>query len=198
MNIIIAIILFIPILLYIFYNIFILKDKNYLKYTFIGIFTIYIFGLLKYAIFPIYINSMIALEIHKTQSAVDNIMSNTNLIPFFNSFDLKDFFLNIIMTFPVGFLVPCINKKNTSQMIIWGLIIGVGIETIQLLLGFIQGFTFRNININDSIANLLGVLFGYVVLKIFIKIYIQVFENAKNRVLVYLMNYFKYNGSVFK
>ncbi|WP_175438385.1 VanZ family protein [Fusibacter sp. 3D3] len=189
MNIPIAIILSMPIIGYIFYNVFILKDKEYFKYIFMGIFMMYILGLLKYSIMPIYINSTIAQEIHKTQSTSGNIINNMNLIPFFKGFSFKDFFLNVIMTFPMGFLLPCINKKNISQIIKYGIILGLGIEIIQILLGFIQGFTFRNININDSIANVLGVFLGYLILTMFVQTYIQVFKNSKNKLVISLLNY---------
>ena len=91
---------------------------------------IYILGLLKYSILPIYINSTIAQEIHKTQSVSENIIANMNLIPFFKGFDFKDFCLNVIMTFPMGILLPCIKKENLSKIIRSGIILGLGIEIV--------------------------------------------------------------------
>lgn len=54
------------------------------------------------------------------------------------------------------------NKRFGYKKIVKiGIFTGIGIELIQFILLFIQGFTFRNININDSIANFFGVYFGY-------------------------------------
>lgn len=150
----------------------ILKNKKiyYEKHFFNLIFFIYFINLLKYAIFPIYINSEIATIFQESMSLSEIIKSNVNLIPIFKDFNYIDFFLNILMTVPLGFILPCITKGLDDKRIYRiGLITGIGIELIQFILIFIQGFTFRNININDSIANFLGVLVGFYLFKYFIR-----------------------------
>lgn len=133
------------------------------------------------------------------------IKSNLNLVPFLKGLDIKDFILNIIMTFPLGVLLPCMIKDlDTKKIVKIGVLTGLGIELIQFILVFIQGFTFRNININDSIANFLGIYLGYKAFVISFKIlYPEVAEiKNKSKFLIPIKNIFNYvlklNKKTFK
>lgn len=156
------IIIAIPFIIYTVHDIKRNKQQNKIKYLFLFIFFIYFINLLKYAIFPIYLGGTFKETIRNEMTLTQIIKLNTNLIPLISGFNKKDFLLNIVMTFPLGFLLPCLKKNlNTRKIIIIGLLTGLLIELTQFLLIFIQGFTFRNININDSIANFIGVYLGY-------------------------------------
>lgn len=188
-NLFIIILLFIPVLIYLIAN----RNKSSIyKTIFILIFFVYFVNLLKYAVFPIYIGSDISNVFKSEYNLIDIIKMNTNIVPFISGLSLKDFILNIIMTFPLGFLLPTLAKNlNIKKIFGIGAVVGLGIELIQFLMIFIQGFTFRNININDSIANFLGVVLGYLVFIMVLKLFNDLFENSKNKffknLLVYLL-----------
>lgn len=188
LNIYIFIILCLPILVYLFLSKFV--NHNYYKALFIFIFSIYLINMLNYAIFPMYFGTDIAKAVQKIQTTSENIWVHTTLVPFFDKLDIKDFILNIVMTFPFGVLYPLIfSKKKFAQMLMVGFLLGLSIESTQLMLGFIQGFTFRNISINDVIANFSGVILGYFVIIYFSKCYVKIFKMSTNKILHSLCSY---------
>ncbi|QIB27977.1 VanZ family protein [Caloranaerobacter azorensis] len=187
-----VLILIIPFIIYIIYDIMYIKNRKYIKYFFLTIFFIYFINLLNYTIFPIHINSSIATITQEEFTIFESLKNNTNLIPF-NKLDKIDFILNIIMTIPLGVLLPCLVKKlNTKKILIIGLITGLGIEACQALLTFVQGFTFRNININDAIANFIGVYLGYKIFILFFKNVLDIYKHSTKKppkVINLIINY---------
>ena len=86
-----------------------------------------------------------------------------NLIPF------KDFahmtsLLNVVMFIPIGFLLGFIIKNNWKKSIVWGFILSLVIESLQLLVNVFIGYNFRTFDVNDLIFNTIGTLVGYLVL----------------------------------
>ncbi len=74
--------------------------------------------------------------------------------------------LNIVMCMPLGFLLPLIWKecRNLKRVTLAGLLFSAAVETSQLL-------NFRATDIDDLTANVIGTAAGYLLWKIFIKIF---------------------------
>ena len=84
-----------------------------------------------------------------------------DLVPFSEGLT-QNGILNIIMTVPFGFLIPCIYKDiSAKRMLLLSVFIGVIIESLQLGIALIAGFTFRIIDIDDVIFNFIGSIIGY-------------------------------------
>ncbi len=89
-----------------------------------------------------------------------------NVLPFSNNIDTTGYLLNIILFIPFGFLVPLIWKKlNRPSFIIgFGFLFSLLIESSQLLNN-------RSADIDDLILNTLGAFIGFVVFRLFNKIF---------------------------
>lgn len=100
-------------------------------------------------------------------------MTETNYIPFkviidyikqVHSFDdwfIKNLACNIIMFIPFGFLVPLFVKRNKLwQVVIYGIILSIIIEFIQVVLTVGTG------DIDDVILNSFGLLIGFGIYKL--------------------------------
>lgn len=87
-----------------------------------------------------------------------------NLVPFIDVLMgrgdfIRQIVLNIIMTFPFGFMLPLIKKENAklTNIIFYTLFLSLTIELLQPL---INGF--RSADITDIITNLMGGILGYI------------------------------------
>ena len=58
-------------------------------------------------------------------------------------------------------------RCSWRQIMLSGLLVGGCAEAWQLLTALWVGFTFRHVNIDDILLNIIGVLLGYGVFKIF-------------------------------
>lgn len=70
---------------------------------------------------------------------------------------------NILLTMPLGFLMPFLVRITARRMIWLALLAGFALEGLQLLfklLGVINGYG-HSVDINDAILNTIGVLSGY-------------------------------------
>ncbi len=76
------------------------------------------------------------------------------------------YILNIVMCMPLGFLLPLIWKecRNLKRAAVTGLLFSAAIEASQLL-------NFRATDIDDLTANVIGTVIGYLLWRIFIKIF---------------------------
>ena len=76
-----------------------------------------------------------------------------------------DFYLNILMTFPFGVFIALLQKRPSgSARIIWsGVAVGLFIEITQLILDNL-GMTDRWIDVNDVLANGIGLCLGYLLM----------------------------------
>lgn len=91
-----------------------------------------------------------------------------NLIPFIDVIKGRDLavphaFLNVIMLFPFGMMLPVIDKKNDlKRVILYTVLVSIAIELIQPLLNEV-----RASDITDIITNTLGGIVGYTLYRIF-------------------------------
>lgn len=149
---------------------------------------IYICQLIDLTQFPIYTS-----EGMREALGGQNVWREMNLVPFktvLEEFSL-DILMNIIMTIPLGFGVAFLIRCTWRRILAIGIIIGVCAELGQLLSALWAGFTFRHVNIDDTIMNLLGTVLGYLLFKIFSKIFrwsYQKFKINSNSFLEYVLN----------
>ncbi|MBP2242129.1 glycopeptide antibiotics resistance protein [Cytobacillus eiseniae] len=103
-----------------------------------------------------------------------NIGEYTNLTPWYKSInfipvltiDAATFILNIIMLVPLGMYLPLLSNKYQSikKAASVGLYISLSFEVTQLLIRIILG-NGRSTDINDLIANTLGAVLGFLIIR---------------------------------
>ncbi|MFJ7497991.1 VanZ family protein [Streptomyces sp. NPDC097727] len=78
---------------------------------------------------------------------------------------------NIIMTVPMGILLPLVTKKITSwwRALAFGAVVSLAIEVSQVL-GCVLFHNYRGADVNDVIVNALGCLLGYWTVRLAVKI----------------------------
>ena len=143
-----------PLILYVYHKKWGYIDKNLLLFH--VVLFIYLYKLLDITIFGFVFNA--------SEILAPSYPLQLNLIPFFiNGHSLtREFYQNIFLTIPYGFLIPVIIPKNYKFSKFW-LLVGTGllIEIVQYFIGFLIGYYYRIIDINDVIANAIGALMGY-------------------------------------
>ncbi|WP_079707689.1 VanZ family protein [Paraliobacillus ryukyuensis] len=158
--------------------------KSYMYLFFFSIFYIYLCYVLDYTQFPIIIDENMKNEIGQ------NVWADANLIPFNpNHFAIKPSLLNVLLTIPFGFGICFILKVNFKQIALLGVLLGICLESLQLIIALIVGFTTRYVDVNDLILNFSGVILGYGVFKIFMisfKSLIEKFDVSLNSFLKYI------------
>ena len=119
-----------------------------------------------------------------------NAGAHINLIPFYSIYHqlLGDFNVNesdvistivvnvlgnILLFLPLGFLAPYAikNMDNVKKILLSGLFLSCLIEIIQLIEG-------RSCDVDDVILNVLGIVLGFGVFKVFHKIQIGLHKNT--------------------
>lgn len=147
-----------------------LHKKRSLYYIFcVSIFGIYLLYAIQQIFFPIEINGDYSEYMrHET-----SFMSSVNFIPFyFGPFgtlegSLKTIVLNIILTVPFGFGINFVAPVRAKHFLWIAPAIGLGLETVQLIISLMLRYPYRLIDINDVLMNTLGVLVGYGIFRAF-------------------------------
>lgn len=88
-----------------------------------------------------------------------------NIIPIL-TIDIPTFILNIIMLVPFGMYLPLLSNKYQSvkKVAFMGLYFSLSFEVTQLLIRIILG-NGRSTDINDLIANTLGAVIGFLLIR---------------------------------
>lgn len=130
------------------------KKYNISNIAKILVFSIYICGVFYFT------GSGTIFELTRLGNNIDT--SKINLIPFSRGINITEYFQNILLFMPLGFLIPLIwNKRNKLKYsLLYGFLFSLLIETSQL-------FNFRQSDIDDLILNTLGSLIGYIIFKLF-------------------------------
>lgn len=138
------------------------QSYSIFQYTLLTSFVIYLLGVIYFVFLPIDVN----IGKYANQAPW---YSSTNIIPIL-TIDLKTFLLNIMMLIPFGMYLPFINKRFDSLKTVarLGFLFSCAIEVIQLLIRVSIGSA-RSTDINDLIANTLGSVIGYFLIKIVLK-----------------------------
>lgn len=106
-----------------------------------------------------------------------NVFRDANLIPFKGSFNaIRTSLLNIVMTIPFGFGLPFIKEVNLKKIAIYGVLLGISLESLQLIIALIVGFTLRYVDINDVIFNFTGTILGYMLFLGFMSVFKHVVD----------------------
>ena len=85
---------------------------------------------------------------------------------------------NVIMTMPLGFLIPAIWKNKSNKIYITiACLVPIVIELLQFLLNKATGINYRSVDIDDIILNICGYVVGWIVYIIFNKIYRYISKN---------------------
>jgi len=136
-----------------------LMSKAREKMTFFKLITIvslgvYIMSVLHLTLFPITVHSNLAPW-----------LSALNWIPIL-TIDIKTFMLNIIMFVPLGvyFYLAFSHEKTIKQVAVYSLVGSVLLESTQLVIRIVLA-SGRSVDVNDLIANTLGGIVGYYILK---------------------------------
>lgn len=67
---------------------------------------------------------------------------------------------NILLGIPLGLLLPMLGVRSVWKVILLGLGLGLGIESLQFLEDVIYRAEYRTVDINDVVLNWLGVAIG--------------------------------------
>ncbi|WP_449621885.1 VanZ family protein [Robertmurraya sp. Marseille-Q9965] len=138
------------------------------------LFLLYILGLLRLTIFPIPVQTAVIQDlISKLES---EHLFTYNLIPFstiiqgisdavtYNIYPLQIKYLggNLILLSPFGLYLYFL-KRDIQIKRLWliGIASSLFIETGQLVISFILGFSYRQFDVDDLILNSVGFIFGY-------------------------------------
>ncbi|KPN14810.1 hypothetical protein AKG37_07035 [Bacillus australimaris] len=145
--------------------------KSYTYLLFFSIMTFYVYHVINLTQFPITIDETQRENFKEVFGGKNNVLVEMNVIPFSEGVSLASFY-NVFMTIPLGFGLPFLIKATFKKIFSVGLLVGILFEGFQLIVGLYAGYSFRVVDIDDIIYNLLGTLIGYVFLfKLFIRFF---------------------------
>lgn len=150
----------------------IVKKRKVYKCIFNLLFLMYILLLIKVVFFPVPYQKELIQSYKETVSYGDiqNFIPFKMILSFIRNssftFALKQIGGNLILLFPLGIFVSIIAKNKSNKTIF---LIGLGttvfIEITQGLIGFLIGFQYRVVDIDDVILNSLGYVTGMIIVK---------------------------------
>jgi len=149
------------------------KTQSYL--ICFSLFWVYLMYVARVTLFPIPLTGGYADSLRE----YSKIWSKVNLIPFyFGTYRNSAYFIigiigNIFLTVPFGFGLKFISQKKNRNAFWVAVVVGLGIELIQLMISFLLGYQYRVLDVNDAILNFLGVLLGYWLFRIFAWVYLK-------------------------
>lgn len=150
------------------------RKKHSPSYLFcFAVFGAYILFALDKAFFPIVIDETMAQA-----NTFEGFLRAVNLIPFNFNFAFiphmvwLQIVMNCLLTVPFGFGLNFVAPVRAKDFLWLSLAVGLGIETIQLIIGLLLGYPYRIIDVNDAILNALGVLMGYGIFRVFVRLYL--------------------------
>ena len=135
-----------------------------------------------YIIFILYLTAMCFLVGFPSVTGI-KISWSYNFIPLYGMLtDITNSYLNVLLFIPLGIFVPCLWPEYRSMMktVGLGLVTSLGIEILQI-------FTFRATDINDLITNAGGMLAGYLIGRMIIKMIPQLDRLACSKSELYLL-----------
>ena len=113
----------------------------------------YLMGVLAFTLLPL----QVALGAYANQTPWYNKGSYLPLL----TIDVTTFVLNIVMTAPLGVLLPLLGRiRDVRQLAVRALCFSAAIESVQLLTNLVVS-SGRTADVNDLLANTLGAVLGY-------------------------------------
>ena len=133
------------------------------QFTLVLSFAIYLLSMLHLVIFPIEVNLGEYRNLTPWYKAA-------NFIPIL-TIDVKTFVLNVIMLVPLGMYLPFLSRKIQSikQAARLGFFVSLLFELTQLAIRILLG-SGRSTDINDLIANTLGAVIGFLLIRQVLKL----------------------------
>jgi len=157
--------------------IFLLYKKQSVSYLFcFSIFWIYLLFVMRETLFPISLSTYNA----NIFGGEAYFWASVNLIPFYFGplaalqAAWYGFILNIVLTMPFGFGINFLARLKVLCIFLIALVVGLTIEGIQFVISTMIGYLYRVIDVNDLIANAIGVLIGYILFRIFAYFYTKI------------------------
>lgn len=139
-----------------------LKEKEKSLIFWYSCFIIYIFLVVDVTIFPIP-TSIERIQYNFSLRENSSIWNSVNLIPNISPDNIlsRNFFLNMIMTGPFGFLTNILFIKDNrfKYTLKYSLILTLSIEFIQFLFRYFTA-SFKIVDVDDVIANVTGAIIG--------------------------------------
>ena len=135
-----------------------------------------------YILFSLYLAAICFLVGFPNIAGMRIVLSH-NFIPLRGMLtDITNSYLNVLLFIPLGIFVPCLWPEYRSMMktVGLGLVTSLGIEILQI-------FTFRATDINDLITNAGGMLAGYLIGRMIIKMIPQLDRLACSKSELYLL-----------
>jgi len=87
--------------------------------------------------------------------------SITNFLRAGISYTMRNIVGNIILSLPLGILLPLISKKKSfSNIFVLSVIFAICIELLQLKINLLIGYRYRSVDVDDVILNTLGAIIG--------------------------------------
>lgn len=160
--------IFLFIIGYVFY--FRKKKYSFFKLFILFLLCIYIAMVIGITLTPFPLNSKAVYSLGHFYQGTDST-AYYNLIPFNDILNNKNqFILNIILFIPFGVLWPLYkNRINLKFALLSGFLFTFFIEITQLGFSCLFQMPAWYFDVNDLIANTLGAVIGYIILKILIK-----------------------------
>lgn len=137
---------------------------SYSYLFFLSVSYIYLIGLIKVTQFP--------LTFISGHDSMGSVIQSINWVPFKRmNEDYENAVLNIILTLPIGLILPFIKKVTTKSILTWSIVLPLLIEGLQFMMSLITLNSERRLDINDLMTNFLGVWAGYIIFLLFIRWY---------------------------
>lgn len=159
--------------IYIFFFTVLIWEKVSIKNIILNsLFYFYITALIAVTIFPIPIQWLKEIWIYWGSnnfipfSSISDILFNDNLSL---TIKMKQIIGNIILFIPMWFFIPLIWKSQNSfkkVLLIW-ILASFSIELLQYIISLLQGFSYKVTDVDDILLNVLGVGFGFWLLRLF-------------------------------
>ncbi|WP_223636095.1 VanZ family protein [Planococcus sp. 4-30] len=139
------------------------KNYSFGQFTLMLSFNVYFLAMMHLVFFPIEVN----LGEYRNLTPW---YKSTNFIPVL-TIDLKTFLLNIIMLVPFGMYLPFLSWKirSVKQAARLGFYVSLSFELTQLAVRILLG-SGRSTDINDLIANTLGAVIGFLLIRKILRI----------------------------
>ncbi|MCH1627169.1 VanZ family protein [Ferdinandcohnia quinoae] len=149
---------FLIFLIYMIWGIVIKQKYRFGQFVLLLSFAVYFLCMIHLVFFPIEVN----IGEYANQTPW---FKSINFIPVL-TIDAATFILNIVMLVPFGMYLPLLSNRYNSvkKAASMGLSISLSFEVIQLLIKIILG-NGRSTDINDLIANTLGAVIGFLIIR---------------------------------
>ena len=148
-----------------------------------SIFWIYLLIVVGLTLFPIpLLENIVATPIDQRMIFT---LAHVNLIPFkyfndiFPSLIFREILTNILLTVPFGFGISFITRGKPGDIFRLAIVPGLAIESAQLAISLRIGGPYRTVDITDVLLNVIGVLLGYGLFRVFAWLYKELTQQFK-------------------